>query len=99
MAQKAMVMAAHLPYSPDLAPSDFYLFDHMNGLLGGASSETGESLLFRVANGSKVTETQINRFSKSSISGRQRQTRKNQIEQDSIRFDGRLSRKVELKRR
>jgi hypothetical protein len=45
MAQNAMVVAAHPHYSPDLAPSDFYLFGHVNALLRGESFETWERLL------------------------------------------------------
>jgi histone-lysine N-methyltransferase SETMAR len=48
MAQNAMVIAAHRPYSPDLAPSDFYLLGHVKGLLRGESFETGERLLSAV---------------------------------------------------
>jgi hypothetical protein len=40
-ARNGTVITAHLPYSPDLAPSDFYLFDHVKGLLKGESLETG----------------------------------------------------------
>jgi hypothetical protein len=43
-----MAMADHPPYSPDLAPSDFYLFGHVEGLLRGESFETGEQLLLAV---------------------------------------------------
>jgi hypothetical protein len=45
IAWTAMVIAAHPPYSPDLAPYDFYLFGHVRGLLRGESFETGERLL------------------------------------------------------
>jgi hypothetical protein len=48
MARNAMVIAAHPPYSPDLAPSDFYLFGHVKRLLGGESFEAGERLLSAV---------------------------------------------------
>jgi histone-lysine N-methyltransferase SETMAR len=48
MAQNAMVLTAHPPYSPDLAPSDFCLFGHMKYLLRGESFETGERLLSAV---------------------------------------------------
>jgi hypothetical protein len=48
MAQTAMVIAAHPPYSPDLAPSDFYLLGHVKGLLMGGSFEAGERLLSAV---------------------------------------------------
>jgi hypothetical protein len=45
MAQNAMVIAAHPPYSPDLAPSDLYPFGHVKRLLAGESFEPGERLL------------------------------------------------------
>jgi hypothetical protein len=48
MTQNAIVVAAHPPHSPDLAPSDFYLFGHVKGLLRGESFETGERLLSAV---------------------------------------------------
>jgi histone-lysine N-methyltransferase SETMAR len=48
MARNVMVIAAHAPYSPDLVPSDFYLFGHVKGLLRGESFETGEQLLLAV---------------------------------------------------
>jgi histone-lysine N-methyltransferase SETMAR len=43
-----MVIAAHSPYSPDLAPSYFYVFGHVKGLLRGESFETGEQLSLAV---------------------------------------------------
>jgi histone-lysine N-methyltransferase SETMAR len=48
MAGNAVVIAAHPPYSPDLAPSDFYLLGHVRGLLRGESFEAGERLLSAV---------------------------------------------------
>jgi histone-lysine N-methyltransferase SETMAR len=48
MSRNEMVIAANAPYSPDLAPSDFHLFDHVKGLLRGESFETGERLLSAV---------------------------------------------------
>jgi histone-lysine N-methyltransferase SETMAR len=42
MARNKIVITSHPPYSPDLAPSDFYLFGHVKGLLRGESFETGE---------------------------------------------------------
>jgi hypothetical protein len=48
MAGNAMVIAAHPPYSPDLAPSDFYGLGHVKGLLRGESFEAGERLLSAV---------------------------------------------------
>jgi hypothetical protein len=43
-----MVIAAHPPSSPDLAPSDIYLFGHVKGLSRGESFETGERVLSAV---------------------------------------------------
>jgi hypothetical protein len=40
-----MKRASHLPYSPDLAPCDFYLFWHIKGRLAGASFEEPDQLL------------------------------------------------------
>jgi histone-lysine N-methyltransferase SETMAR len=40
MARNAMVLAVHPPYSPDLAPSDFNPFGHVQALFRGESSET-----------------------------------------------------------
>jgi hypothetical protein len=48
MARNEMVIAAHHPYSPDLDPSDFYLFGHVKDLLRGGSFETGEQLLLAI---------------------------------------------------
>jgi hypothetical protein len=48
MAGNAMVIAAHPPYSPDLAPSDFYLLGYVRGLLRGESFEAGERLSWGV---------------------------------------------------
>jgi hypothetical protein len=48
MAWNAMVIAAHPPYSLDLASSDFYLLGHVKGLLRGRSFEAGERLLSAV---------------------------------------------------
>jgi hypothetical protein len=42
MAGNAMVIAAHPPYSPDLAPSYFYLLGHVKCLLRRGSFEAGE---------------------------------------------------------
>jgi hypothetical protein len=41
----AVVVADHPSYSPNLAPSDFYLFGHVKGVLRGESFETREQLL------------------------------------------------------
>jgi hypothetical protein len=43
MAPNGMVIIAHLPDAPDLAPSDFYLFGHVKALLRGESLKTGEN--------------------------------------------------------
>jgi hypothetical protein len=39
-----MEQAPHPPYSPDLAPSDFYLFDYLNDRLQGQHFEDGDQL-------------------------------------------------------
>jgi hypothetical protein len=51
-----MVIADYPPYSPDLAPSDFYLFGHVKCLLRGGSLETGEQLLLAVEGISRSLE-------------------------------------------
>jgi hypothetical protein len=38
----------HPPYSPDLAPCDFYLFGHIKGGLAGASFEELDQLLHTI---------------------------------------------------
>jgi hypothetical protein len=45
MAQNSVLVAAHSLYSPSLAPSGFYLFAHVKGLLRGESFETGEQVV------------------------------------------------------
>jgi hypothetical protein len=40
-----MKQAPHLLYSPDLAPSDFFLFGYVNGKLMGYRAETPSELL------------------------------------------------------
>jgi hypothetical protein len=42
MARKAMAIATNAAYSPDLAPSNFYLFGHLKQRFGRESFETGE---------------------------------------------------------
>jgi histone-lysine N-methyltransferase SETMAR len=39
-----MEKAPHPPYSPDIAPSDFYLFDHVTNRLAGASFADADEL-------------------------------------------------------
>jgi hypothetical protein len=48
MARNEMVIAAHPPYSPDLAHSGFYLFAPVKGVLREVSFETGERFLSAV---------------------------------------------------
>jgi hypothetical protein len=43
-----MKQALHLPYSPDLAPSDFCLFGYVKGKLIGYRAETPSELLVRI---------------------------------------------------
>jgi hypothetical protein len=43
-----MKLASHPPYSPDLAPSDFYLFEHVKRCLAGLSFGDADHLLAAV---------------------------------------------------
>jgi hypothetical protein len=43
-----MKQALHLPYSPDLASSDFFLFGHVKGKLMGYLAETPSEFLVRI---------------------------------------------------
>jgi hypothetical protein len=43
-----MKQAPHLPYSPDLAPSDVFLFGDVKGKLMGYRAETPSELLVRI---------------------------------------------------
>jgi hypothetical protein len=43
-----MELAPHSPYSPDLAPSDFFLFGYVKGKLMGYRAETPSELLVRI---------------------------------------------------
>jgi hypothetical protein len=45
MQQNAMRRAPHPTYSPDLAPSDFYLFGYIKQLLSGCEFAGRDSLL------------------------------------------------------
>jgi hypothetical protein len=45
MARNEMVITAHPPYSPDLAPSGFYLFGPVKNLFMGLSFETGALII------------------------------------------------------
>jgi hypothetical protein len=42
------IVLGHPPYSPDLAPSDFFLFGHIKRLLGGYHFENAGELLSMV---------------------------------------------------
>jgi hypothetical protein len=44
MEENGLERAIHPPYSPDLAPSDFYLFTHVKHCLRGQSFETADEL-------------------------------------------------------
>jgi histone-lysine N-methyltransferase SETMAR len=44
MEENGMARAPHPPYSPDLAPSDLYLFGHMKHRLRGQSFEAADEL-------------------------------------------------------
>jgi hypothetical protein len=48
MARNAIAITTHSPYSPDLAPSDFYRYGDVKGMLRVESFETGEILLSAV---------------------------------------------------
>jgi hypothetical protein len=43
-----MKQAPHSPYSPDLAPSDFFLFGYVKGRLMGYRVETASQFLVRI---------------------------------------------------
>jgi hypothetical protein len=45
MTRSAMTLAAHPPYSPDLAPPELCLFVHVKVLFQEESLESGEQLL------------------------------------------------------
>jgi histone-lysine N-methyltransferase SETMAR len=45
MDENSLRSAPHPPYSPDLAPSDSFLFGHVAGMLQGAEFQTAEELL------------------------------------------------------
>jgi hypothetical protein len=47
--RNAMKRALHPPYSPDLAPSDFFLFGYMKRKLMGYRAESGSELLVRIS--------------------------------------------------
>jgi histone-lysine N-methyltransferase SETMAR len=47
-AENRMKSAPHRPYSPDLAPSDFYLFGYVKRCLAGISFEDADQLLAAV---------------------------------------------------
>jgi hypothetical protein len=57
MAWNALVIAAQPPYSPVLAPSEFYLFGHVKSVLRGESFETGEQLLSALEGSLRSLET------------------------------------------
>jgi histone-lysine N-methyltransferase SETMAR len=44
-----LISAPHPPYSPDLAPSDFYLFGKVKHLLMGQKSESADEILQGIA--------------------------------------------------
>jgi hypothetical protein len=45
MEEHGLRMAPHPPYSPDLAPSDFFLFGYVKRALQGSEFQTVEKLL------------------------------------------------------
>jgi histone-lysine N-methyltransferase SETMAR len=44
VSQRKVRFAPHLPYSPDIAPSDFFLFDDLKHELRDSRFQTGEEL-------------------------------------------------------
>jgi hypothetical protein len=48
MSQRKVRFAPHPPYSPDLAPSDSFLFDYLKRELRGSLCQTAEELLAEV---------------------------------------------------
>jgi len=48
LASHHMDRTPHPPFSPDLAPSDFYLFGYIKNLLAGTSYKTPEDLSFAI---------------------------------------------------
>jgi hypothetical protein len=44
-----MRLASHPPYSPDLAPCDFFLFGYVKNCLQGASFQSREELFTAIA--------------------------------------------------
>jgi histone-lysine N-methyltransferase SETMAR len=48
MEENGLGRAIHPVYSPDLAPSDFYLFSHVNHDLRGQSFETADELFLAI---------------------------------------------------
>jgi hypothetical protein len=51
-----MTKAHHPPYSPDLAPSDFYLFGYIKRNLSGTSFNEGDELLSAIVDISDFIE-------------------------------------------
>jgi hypothetical protein len=45
---RGLEKAIHPQYSPDLAPSDFYLFSHVKDYLRGQSLETADELFLAI---------------------------------------------------
>jgi hypothetical protein len=48
MIRNEMMITVHPPYSPDPTPSDFYLFEHVKGVLRRESFETGDQVVLAV---------------------------------------------------
>jgi histone-lysine N-methyltransferase SETMAR len=46
--ENRLEMALHQPYSPDLAPSDFFLFEHVKNVLEGAEFPSDETFLVAI---------------------------------------------------
>jgi histone-lysine N-methyltransferase SETMAR len=54
MEENEMARATHPPYSPDLAPSDFYLFGCMKHCLRGQSFEAADELFSAIEGYRKI---------------------------------------------
>jgi histone-lysine N-methyltransferase SETMAR len=63
MSHRKVRFALHPPYSPDIAPSDFFLFD-LKRELGGSRFQTSETLLVEIRNlvGETSPETLLDIF-------------------------------------
>jgi histone-lysine N-methyltransferase SETMAR len=56
--ENGLERAIHSPYSPDLTPSDFYLFSHVKHCMRGQSFETADALVLAIDAVSRGSEKQ-----------------------------------------